>query len=266
MKIIRGRIWNACFEGEEAEAEAKAEAGPDKIEVKAGATFTQAEVNKIIENRLARDQASRQALASELTALRAMIDISGEEQQNFDAKLVALRQESMTKEELAKEQQQALRAAHKKEAEDLIKDRDGWRNRYNTTLCQREISDACSIEGQVAFNPAQVSAILGADTVVEEVLDEAGKGTNTFSPVVTYTSIDKEGKPVVLKLSVADAVKRMSTDSRYLNLFRGEGRGGLGDMVRHTGPAGAPVTAGAVAKESTEEYIRQRKAGELKLE
>ena len=61
-----------------------------------------------------------------------------------------------------------------------------------------------------------------------EVLDSEGKPTGKLEPKVRYQANDKEGKPVTLDLSPAEATKRMKEEEEYLNLFRGEGAGGAG--------------------------------------
>ena len=58
----------------------------------------------------------------------------------------------------------------------------------------------------------------------------------------------KEGKPVTLELTPAEAVKRMSEMDEYLNLFKGKGSGGIGGTNRGGGNKGAAMTAAQAAK------------------
>ena len=77
--------------------------------------------------------------------------------------------------------------------------------------------------------------------------------------MISFADKDTEGKPVTLELSPQDAVKRMSEMDQYLNLFKGDGSGGLGASSR---PGGKPADIVELSKDP-KKYRQARKDGKI---
>ena len=137
-----------------------------------------------------------------------------------------------TKEELAQQEREKLIKNHNKEIEKLTSERDTWQKLYQSSTIETAITNA-SIEHQ-AFSPSQINAYLGPKTRLVEGLDEKGKPNGRWVPEVTFEDV-KDGKPIVLKLSPSEAVKRMKEMDEHVNLFKGEGESGLNRFQQRKG-------------------------------
>jgi len=87
-------------------------------------------------------------------------------------------------------------------------------------------------------------------------MDDNGEPTGMLAPKVKFPDTDKDGKSVILDLTVTEAVKRMKelTD-QYGNLFKGTAAGGIGGST-------VPTTGGKIdiSKMSQEDYEKNRAA------
>ena len=77
---------------------------------------------------------------------------------------------------------------------------------------------------------------------------------------VEFSDTDKEGKPVTLDLTIAEAVKRMSEMDEYANLFKSEGTGGVGGVNRGSSK---PLDAKKIAATDPALYRKLRAEGKI---
>jgi hypothetical protein len=68
--------------------------------------------------------------------------------------------------------------------------------------------------------------LLRPKTELDEVLAD-GKPTGEYQVMVDVL-VEVDGKPVTLKLSPAEALKKMKTDASYANLFKANSVSGVG--------------------------------------
>lgn len=221
-------------------------------------TYTEKELNELLEAERKKFADSNKKLLDELNALKTKTDLTVKEREELDAKIEALSNELLTKEELAAKEREKLTKTHAKELETFQKERDMWRSRYTEATIIRAISDAATSHNAVSAE--QIVAMLRGNTTLEEV-QEDGKPTGDFIPKVKYNDIGKDGKPVVLNLSVPEAVARMKDTEKYYNLFKGEGTGGTGSTNR---PNTKARSLAELAK-NPEEYRKARESGEVKF-
>jgi len=92
-------------------------------------------------------------------------------------------------------------------------------------------------------------------------MDKDGKPTGGHITKVRFNSIGKDNQPVVLDLTVDEAVKKMSETPEFLNLFRSEGTGGFGDRNNSNGPKLSSLAE--AAKAGPEAYRAARLARKL---
>src|SRR5690606_9268331 len=87
-----------------------------------------------------------------------------------------------------------------------------------------------------------------------EVIGDDGKATGDHTAMVRFQDKDKDGKSIVVKLPVPEAVKRMKElpeDFGYL--FEAHTKGGVG------GASGQPGQKVDIKNMSTEQYLKARK-------
>lgn len=231
---ILADVWHPVYEGEEdsgtpatAEDETPTPNSENEAQpIPSKKSFTQDEVNQILAKEKRKEQERTKKALSELEAIRSRAKLTAQERDELDGRIEQMRNELLTKEELAKKERDRLRKDHEQTVKSLSEERDSWRTRYESSTITRAITDAAAANN--AYAPSQVVAILGSGTRMVEVLDSDGNPTGEFEPRVRFHDTDKEGKPVTLELKPAEAVKRMKEMDQYLNLFKVEGASGTG--------------------------------------
>jgi len=256
------KIWLPVFEGEgdppavetPPVVEAPPPADPGKVTFDAK---QQQELNRLLSVEKKKAQVVAQKAIEEASAMRAKVQLTAKENQEYDARIEQLRTELLTKEEQGKLAADKTRKLNKAEKDALTEERDYWRKEFTDSTIQRSLTDAAASNN--AFSPRQIVAILGPNTQLAEVLDSEGKPTGRLEPKVRYQANDKEGKSVTLDLTPADAIKRMKDEDEYLNLFRGEGAGGAGLRSQ---PGGRKPDLTELAKDPLA-YRKARKSGQV---
>jgi len=221
--------------------------GQNKVKV-----FDQAAVDRIVKERLRKSNAEREELIGQLSSLQQQ-GLTPENLEALQSRIETLQNEGKTKEQLAAEERGKLEKKltgeiGKKDAEVKL-----WKSKYETFRSQTEILTAAG--AAKAHNSAQIYNILRPDTVMEEEVGEDGKPTGEYIPKVNFRDKDKDGKPVVLKLSVAEAIKRMTEMEEHMNLFDSGGTAGLGG--RNNGRSGG--AGGTAVPTETSAYMAARK-------
>jgi len=220
--------------------------------------FSQDDVNRFLASEKRKWKDQQQKAIDELEALRAKADLTDEERQQYDQRIETMKNELLTKEQLAAKEREKTTKAHQKEIEKLTGEVSNWKGRFTEATITRAITDAAVSND--AYVPGQIVAIVRPNTQLSEELDSEGKPTGNLVPIVTLKDKDKDGKPVTLKLSPKDAVKRMKEMDEYLNLFKGEGTGGLGGMNR--GGSAKQTDLKNLAKDPAA-YRKARKEGKV---
>lgn len=226
-------------------------------------TFTQAEVDKIIADRLKKNTDQNKSLAEQLEKAKQQAGLTQQEKDALQEQIESLQKTYLTKEELSKQEQEKLTKKQKEETESLAKDRDTWKNQYSSLFIKGEITDA-AVKNK-AFNVEQMVDYLSPRTKLEPEIGDDGKPTGNLVPMTTIVAPDKDGKNQTLQLSIQDAVKKMrEIPERFGNFFQAEGSGGTGTLNGSgsgggSGEArfakGAPYPRGA----TPEEHAKWRK-------
>ena len=275
--LLLSRIWNPVFDGDEGDdpSVVAAQAAYDAIEdkdsdpaksalgileaVKKGTSkslFSQEEVNGFLAVDKKKHQGDHQKTLDELTLLKQRANLSAEERTDLEKRIEDTQLALTSKEEMAEHERKKLVKAHGKEVAGITAERDNWHKLYKTSTIETAITNAAV--NHKAFAPSQIISYLGPKTQIIEGLDDKGKLNGTWVPEVTFNDV-KDGKPIVLKLSPMDAVKRMKEMDEHVNLFKGEGEGGLNRFQRSQGKES---TAAELAKDP-KAYREARKAGTL---
>jgi len=227
------KFWNPVFDdgdGDGAGAgDAAAKAVVDAAAAKAaatGKTFTQEDMNRVLADEKRKHQANTRKALEELEAIKAKATLTDQERQELESRVETMRNELLTKEELAKKEQDKLSKKYSEDTTKLTAERDAWQQRFTDSTIQRSITDAAVTSK--AYSPKQIVAILQPDTRLVESLDAEGHPTGEMIAKVEFSDVDKDGKPVTLDLTIAEAVKRMSEMDEYANLFKTDGVGGVG--------------------------------------
>jgi hypothetical protein len=148
----------------------------------------------------------------------------------------------------------------RKAAEDALKTQvqelDGraksWESRYSESTIKRELQEAAVKNN--AVNADQLVKLLKPDTKMVPVMDEAGKPTGEYTPVVELDVV-KDGKSTKVQYSPAKAVEYMkSQTAQYGNLFRSNVAAGVGGNAKPADSLGSgPIDPANLTQEQYEE-------------
>lgn len=201
-------------------------------------TFSQEDLNKQVEARLAAEKAKFNKERQENLERIKALETDATKLPEVEKALEELRNQGLTKEQLAadaaKKQQAAYDAKLKAETEKA----DRWQLRYSGEKVIRDISDAAGAKEIDAFSAPQIVALLKGDARVADKIDpETGKPTGDLETRIKRTVV-KDGKAITLDLTPMEAVKSMKEDPSYGNLFKAGVVGGIGGAAPRT--AGAP--------------------------
>jgi predicted RNase H-like nuclease (RuvC/YqgF family) len=266
LNYIPGRATWTFYEGEEAEAEAKAKAEAEAKEAEAKAkegdankTFTQEQVNKMLAEDRRKHKAQVDKHVTELEQLKKSKSLSDNERQNLTSKIEELQNSVLTKEQRAQKEQEKLKKDLEQTTQQLTADRDGWKERFHTTQIKQAITSEAA--AHKAFDSDALIAILGPNTRLVEVQDDAGNPTGEFVPKTKFKDKDpKEGKDVVLDMTVPEVVARMKEIPKYGYLFETTAAAGVG-AGRQAGGRGGEVDPSTM---TTSQYREWRKKEGLK--
>lgn len=212
-------------------------------------TYTQEEVSEMVLKERKRLEERNKKTLADLESLKKSKNLTNEEKANLQQRIDELTTSMMTKEQLAEKERKKLEKQYETELTKEREEKQAWQNRFVTTSILREISDAA--HANEAFNPEIVTAVLQPITSLREKTDEEGNPIGVFEARVKYKDVDKDGKPVTLDLTVAEAVKAMkNTPDKYGSLFKSTATGGIG-------MGGSPGRPGEVdpRKMSVDEYF-----------
>lgn len=223
------------------------------VDYKAEFEKSQAEIKRV------RELAQRQN--TEFEGLKSKLNLTKEEKENYEKQANTYRQELYTAEELAKQNHEKLMNETNEKIDSLTKESEKWKNKFSSNMISRSLVDA-AVEHD-AFAPAQIVAMLERQTTIEQKRDKEGNLLDDWETIVNYNTVDKNGKPITLKLSPKEAVKAMSEDKNYFNLFKSAAKGGFNSFTNPNG-SGTP-NAAKLAETNPEEYRRLRREGKLSL-
>ncbi len=189
-------------------------------------TFTQDEVNTFIAKEKREYTTKIEGHIKELEQTKRSKDLTDKARADLEKRITEMQDSLLTKEQLAQKEKERLENTHKEALGNITGERDTWKNRFTASSINVVItSEAAKAK---AFDPDTLIAILGPHTQLVQDADTDGKLLETFTPKVKFNDTDKEGKPVVLNLTVPETVKRMMEIKKYGYLFESTAAAGLG--------------------------------------
>lgn len=213
----------------------------------------QSKVNAILAAEKRKFQEQQQKTIAQLEVLKKEANLTQQQRDELQNRIEQLQSETLTKEQLAQRQLAEAEKKGKEALSGLEKERDVWRGMYTRETIQRSIADAAVINE--AFQPKQIVALLESKCKLLENVGADGRPNGSFTPKVEFEDTDKDGKPVVLTLTVTEAVKRMKElPDTYGNLFKSKATGGVGGITADG------VRQGAVDMNDHQAYLKARKA------
>lgn len=195
------------------------------------ARFNQDQLNKIVQDRLAKDRKKNvekyKTLEGSYQDLLANKALGEEDRTKLEGQLEDLRKQHRTKEEQAKHERLALQDDFETQLAEAKKNAAHWEGEYRTSTINRSLMDA-AVKND-AFMPQQVVTLLREHTKLVEPVDENGKAVTgaALAPMVDLPDTDVDsGKPIITQRTPAEAVTRLK--ELQPNLFKANVVSGVG--------------------------------------
>jgi hypothetical protein len=254
MKYFEFRIFRAVFDGEPTLESLQAQNAElsEKLETTTQELTTTKEA-------LTNESKKAENLQVEFDAVKKKLDLSSGDTAGLIKKNEELEKELKTTKTMAEQESNKLKKGHMKESQELKTESEKWKGLFTSTLKDNAIISAAEKNG--AWDPDQIISILKNKTKIVELTGNDGKPTGEYGVKVSMAFPNEKGESVELTLAPEEAVKKMKDTDKYLNLFKGEGSGGL--HRRSTNQSGGNMTAADYAKSGTEAYRQARKEGKL---
>lgn len=191
-------------------------------------TFTQDDLNRLLADEKRRAQKVNEKTIKQLEEFKRNQSLTEEEKVKLEERIETIKNEFLTKEEIAKKEAKKEREKQKTELETMQKEIGKWKQLYESSTVEVGLSQAASDPD--IFNSQQIIDILLPKTRLAEELDpDSGQPTGRFTPKVRLVGKNQDGKEVMFELSPAEAVKQMKEQSdKYGNLFRSHATSGIG--------------------------------------
>lgn len=213
-----------------------------------GKVFTQDEVNAM----MADHKRNLQAKIAELSKT------AGNAEQ-MAQKVKELNNTLLTKEELAKQEADALKSDYETKLKAEADARTAWEARYKDQTFDVALGKAASKHD--AFDSEQLGLLIKGNSSVKEVTDKAGNPTGKF---VVETKVVVDGKE--LTLPIDEAIGKLRDSGRYPNQFKVKGSPGTGITLNNNpgGTTGDPKDVPSDPAKFMEWYQAQLKSGTVR--
>ena len=237
-KLLKYMSYYTPFDGDD-DAAAQAAAAQKVIddaaaEAAKGKSYSQEELDKILGTEKAKQKKANDQSIKDLEALKKRAQLTGEDREMLEQQIELLKDQSKSKEELAKKAASKAARASTEKYDILNKAHTELLAKHDTDNIKRALLDASSAVGVDAFDPSVIRTLLIGKTELMDVLDEDGDVIGK-KPFVKMESISDDGKPITLTLNPKEAVKVMKESGDYNYLFKGKGASGLGKNNRGKG-------------------------------
>jgi len=219
-----------------------------------GKTFTQAELDKIVTNRVKNLKAQLQTTEGNYQTLLEQKGLSESQREAIEADLENVRAQMRTKEQQLAHDRKKDQEKHKNDIDGVTSERDRYKSMFEDSTIQRAIVDAAA--GNDAYDTNQFVGLLRDKAKLVDELDATGEKTGQLVPRIEWEVKNPETNAVerVLK-APSEVVELMKEDTgRFGNLFKSNVAKGLGGNA-------TPAQRGGkvdVSKMSTAEYMAFR--------
>lgn len=255
--FLRAQSFWLSFDGESTEPApveptTPAEPGTEGTEK----TFNQDDLNRFLAEDKRKGQEKQRQLATQLADMQKQKNLTDKQKKDLQTRIDELQAQYMTTEEKARQDADRKQKEYDGKLEAATTERDEWKVKHEQLAISTEIAHAAIEHEAVDFE--QIEALLRAKTKLVEKLDDEGQPMGEFEPKVSFPDTGKDKNPIILELTVNEAVKRMRELPKYGNLFRSPKKSGLGGSGS-AGPSGKKIDIAQLAREDQAEYRKLRK-------
>jgi hypothetical protein len=191
---------------------------PSPLPQASPATFTQDQVNKMMEEHRKNLQTKNAELTTLLEDQKKAANLTAEERDGLQARIDALSKEHLTKEQQQAGEYEKLKKKYDSDVKNANDESSKYKNMYEGTLIEHALIGAAA--KHKAYSPEQMLRMFRSDAKVVPVLDDAGKPTGAVKVVMPVKTVDpKTQQPVTLELSIDEAIAKIREDDSFANMF-----------------------------------------------
>ncbi|MBU4577108.1 MAG: hypothetical protein KJ576_21010 [Proteobacteria bacterium] len=188
-------------------------------------TFTQADVDRIVKERIDRTKATtskaQDALIAQLKDLETRASTTAEEKAALQAQIRTMEEATMSEKEIAARRLKDAENSRQREVAEANEKATSWESRFKDGAVKRSLSDAAAKFN--AFDPSQIVGLLAGTAEVEALKDDMGKETGEYA---VFVRVMVDGKPE--RLPAAEGVEKFM--SANPNLIKANVQGGSGSQ------------------------------------
>lgn len=226
-------VTTACDNSEEAPVVTAPPVTPQASNPPKEKTFTQEEVNGIIQARLAKvEDKSKQEINELLTKLEKLeqsVTLSDTDRETLQSEIKALKNSKLSVEEQRAREVEELQKALQSTTENLTKRELEIRREYEDYRITQELREAAIAND--ARTPEQLIRLLKSGTRIKPVLDDQGKPTGQSQVLVEVEEKTKDGQIIHVEVPPMEAIKKLRLMSDvWGNQFNSRSRPGLDEM------------------------------------
>jgi hypothetical protein len=190
-------------------------------------TFTQEEVEKMIQGRLSKQKQRETELLTKLKSLETK-GLSDADREALEQQIQQLQEQNMSKEELFKERETKLKSEHDKILKKTVEESTRWKGFFESSSIRQAIT-AAAISAEAENVEQMLMMFQGSSRLEEEI--ENNKPTGRFIAKMKIVGIDPDTKAKKeFDLPVAEAITKLREDGLNANLFKHKSTGGTGTV------------------------------------
>ena len=218
-------------------------------------TFTQEDVDRIVQDRLKKQKDEAAKLVSDLEAMREAKNLTEQQKAAIEERIKATQEQHMTEAQRMASDYEKAQKKLKEQLDSVSGKSSEWETSFKSLLVKNTIMEAA--DKHKALSPMQMHMLLAGQAKVTQSVNEAGEPIGWSVKLPTAVVDPKTKQPVILDLDLDEAVGKMREDKQFMNLFKFEGQGGFG--LGGTLPGGAGDAKGINWKAlSPEDYAKNR--------
>lgn len=222
-------------------------------------TFTQADVDRMMENHRKTLQSQNKELIDQLEQLRTNTSLTQQQKDELETRIQTLSQQHLTKEQAAQEEYNKLKKKYEKETKELAEKEVVWKSRFENVMADNALAVGASTAG--ARSAKQLQMMFRNQVKIVEVVGDDGKATGIWEARMPVEVTDPKTKAkTILELPVPEAIGKLRENDEFANLFNADGKSGLGggNYNGYGGGNGKNGDTPDFSKMSHEEFVAWR--------
>lgn len=166
------------------------------------------------------------ALTEEIAALQSKASLTDKERKDLNDRVEQLSSQQKSAAQQAQIERDKLIKKHETEKAELTQGVELWKSKFTSSQIEGSLLSAAA--KHKAYNPQQIVRLFGSQTSLIEELDATGQKTGNYKPVVKISVKDSKGVVQDLELDPDAALKAISEQEDFANLFSDPSKGGRG--------------------------------------